>query len=419
MDWQSKVIELLRVEIDDLVGLARLAGADPATFYEGADLSGIELTPAEAAALAGETSAAEIDDPTVETQTATPQPPEGSRKGVLAMNIGARTAQVGRPGIGLVIQEPTVLLRGKNGRLLVGQAALDEYHSDAADFLISPFSEDKVQDPGPAADVVRHLINATKAGRAIGGLDVLHAVPATAGSVQLRALDESSRKAGARRVRFVDGPLAAAIGAGITVDSPRAAMVLVVGDYLAEVQVISLSGRVATASARAGLDVMDRAIISYFQRIYDMWIAPSTARGLRSVVGSPYRRDGEEAEIAVAGRSLIGGHGVQNRVPVQGIRAALEPAVRGIIDLAKTAIESTPPELAGDIGEAGFLLTGSGATLPGLGRVLIDWTGLQVTVPQAPELTVIEGCARILENSDWMALPFIHDVNAPASALLS
>lgn len=419
MDWQSKAIELLRVEIDDLIGLARLAGADPATFYEGANLSGIELTPAEAAALAGASGAAEPEEPVLDTLAASTQQPEGSRKGVLALNIGARTAQAGRPGIGLVIQEPTVLLRNQNGRLFVGQEALDEYSFDTGDFLTSPFSEDKIQDPDTAAYIVRHLISAAKASRAIGGLDVLHAVPATAGSVQRRALEESSRKAGARRVRFVDAPLAAAIGAGLIVDSPRAAMVLVVGDYLAEVQVISLSGRVATASARAGLDVMERAIASYFQRVHDMGIASSTARDLRDSVGSPFRRDKDDAQITVAGRSMISGHEIRRQVRVEDIRTALELAVGNIIELAKTAIESTPPELAGDIGEAGFLLTGSGATLPGLGRLLVDWTGLQVMVSQAPERTIIEGCAGILENPDWMDLPFIHDVNAPTSALLS
>ena len=419
MDWQSKVVELLRVEIDDLVALARLAGADPATFYEGADLSGIELTPSEVAALAGASRAAEVDIPPFERTDESDVSPQAPRRGVLGLNLGARTAQVGRPGIGLVVEEPTVIYRDGSGRHLFGQSAIDAHNANPNGSLVFPFSEDKIQDPEPAGLLVRHLIGAAKASGVMGGVDILHAIPATAGIVQSRALAESSKKAGARKVRFVDAPLAAAIGSGLVVDSPRAAMVLVVGDYLAEVQVLSLSGRVYTHSSRAGISVMERSIDNYIRRNYDLLVSSSVIRQLRLAVETPHHDANSDALFTIDGWTMLDRTKKVQTVGAREITDALELPITNIINLAKSAIECTPPELAGDIGDGGFLLTGSGATVQGLGKTLQEHTGVMVTIPPNPEQSVIEGCSRILESSNWLDFSFIQDVNAPMNTSMT
>ncbi|KDP93134.1 hypothetical protein ER13_03720 [Brevundimonas sp. EAKA] len=415
-DWQDKVVDLLRSPCDDLVSLARLAGANPADFYLGADLTGIELTHAEAQALgvggfgAEHATTPESVEPeaSILDQAELIKEPSDGRKGSVAFNIGSRRTQVARPGVGVVIDEPTLVVAQPRGRFLYGQEAanyLAEGPLEASGAW--PFQADKIADVPDAARLIREFARRAGGARAISGQDVLFCLPASATGHERRMILEALRKAGLNRVGFVDAPLAIAVGAGASVDTPRAAMVLNVADSLAEVEVISLSGAVYVKAARAGTEVMDQLIIDHCRRRHDLLIGSWTAERIRDAVGAASTPRMDKSSVEVRGRSLSTGKPRDILFTSAEAVAALAPAVSDIVELAKRAMEATPAELSIDISDSGFILAGAGASLEGLARELSNSTGLRVHVPADPHLTAIHGCACLIADGGWLNNPAV------------
>jgi rod shape-determining protein MreB len=225
---------------------------------------------------------------------------------------------------------------------------------------------------------------------------VLICVPHGATEVERRAIKESALSAGARAVDVVPEAMAAAVGAGIAVHEACGSMVLDIGGGTAEVAVISLSGIVYAASVRLGGDKFDEAIGLYVRRHYGILIGEATAERIKIEIGSAF--PGETVrQICVTGRSL--GEGMPRSCTLNSseILESLEEPLQGIISAVKKALENTPPDLGSDIAENGIVLTGGGALLRDVDKLIEKEVGLKVRVAEDPLTCVARGGGRILE----------------------
>jgi rod shape-determining protein MreB len=228
---------------------------------------------------------------------------------------------------------------------------------------------------------------------------VLVCVPYGSTQVERRAIQESAEGAGARWVRLIEEPMAAAVGAGMPVHEARGSMVLDVGGGTSEVAVISLNGIVYAASVRIGGDRFDEAIINYVRRNYGILIGEATAERIKIEIGSAY--PGQQVrEISVKGRNLSEGVPRSFTLNSNEILEALQEPLQGIVGAVKAALEQTPPELGSDVAERGIVLTGGGALLRDIDKLLMEETGLPVVVAEDPLTCVARGGGKMLELID-------------------
>jgi rod shape-determining protein MreB len=225
---------------------------------------------------------------------------------------------------------------------------------------------------------------------------VLVCVPCGSTQVERRAIRESASGAGARVVHLIEEPMAAAIGAGMPVSDAKGSMVLDVGGGTTEVAVISLSGIVYSDSVRIGGDRFDEAIISYIRRNYGSLIGDATAERIKIEIGCAYPGN-EVKEMEVIGRNLAEGIPRCFTLNSNEILEALQDPLSSIVDTVKNALEKTPPELVSDVAEVGLVLTGGGALLRDLDRLLMEETGLPVIIAEDPLTCVARGGGRYLE----------------------
>ncbi|MGH8567127.1 MAG: rod shape-determining protein, partial [Gammaproteobacteria bacterium] len=228
---------------------------------------------------------------------------------------------------------------------------------------------------------------------------VLVGVPCGSTQVERRAIRESASGAGARGVYIIEEPLAAAIGAGLPVSDASGSMVLDMGGGTSEVAIISLNGIVYADSVRIGGDRIDDAIINYVRRNYGTLIGEATAERIKHTIGCAYPGN-EVREIEVRGRNLAEGLPRSFTLNSNEILEAIQEPLSGIITAVKTALEKTPPELAADVSERGMVLTGGGALLRDIDRLLQEETGIPVIVADDPLTCVARGGGRVLELLD-------------------
>ncbi|MEH6473113.1 MAG: rod shape-determining protein [Halopseudomonas sp.] len=228
---------------------------------------------------------------------------------------------------------------------------------------------------------------------------VLVCVPCKSTQVERRAIKESAMGAGAREVYLIDEPMAAAIGAGLPVEEATGSMVVDIGGGTTEIAIISLNGIVYAESVRVGGDRFDESIVAYVRRNYGSLIGDATAERIKQEIGSAY--PGAEArEIDVRGRNLAEGIPRSFTLNSREIQEALEEPLKAIVQSVKSALEQCPPELASDIAESGIVLTGGGALLRDIDRLLAEETGLSVIVAEDPLTCVARGGGKALEMID-------------------
>ncbi len=228
---------------------------------------------------------------------------------------------------------------------------------------------------------------------------VLVCVPVGATQVERRAIRESAMGAGAREVYLIEEPMAAAIGAGLPVSEATGSMVVDIGGGTTEVAIISLNGVVYSSSVRIGGDKFDDAIINYVRRNYGSLIGEATAERIKHTIGTAYPGD-EVLEIEVRGRNLAEGVPRSFTLNSNEILEALQEPLSGIVSAVMVALEQSPPELASDISERGMVLTGGGALLRDLDRLLMQETGIPVMVADDPLTCVARGGGTALEMID-------------------
>ena len=228
---------------------------------------------------------------------------------------------------------------------------------------------------------------------------VLVCVPVGSTQVERRAIRESAEGAGARTVAIVSEPMAAAVGAGLPVQEARGSMVLDIGGGTSEVAVISLNGIVYAQSARIGGDRFDDAIINYVRRNYGILIGETTAERIKIEIGSAY--PGQTVrEISVKGRNRSEGVPRSFTLNSNEILEALQEPLQGIVGAVKQALEQTPPELGSDVAERGIVVTGGGALLRDIDKLITEETGVPVVIAEDPLTCVARGGGRILELMD-------------------
>ena len=235
---------------------------------------------------------------------------------------------------------------------------------------------------------------------------VVVCVPCKSTLVERRAIREAVYNAGAREVRLIEEPMAAAIGAGMPVEQACGSMVVDVGGGTTEIAIISLQGCVYADSLRIGGDVFDEQIINYVRKAHGCVIGETTAETIKKEVGMAVS-DGQTLEIEVRGRNLAEGVPRSITVTSDEITQAISDPLQNIVSAVKSALEQTPPELSSDIAERGLVLTGGGALLRDLDKLLAQETGLPVIVAEEPLTCVARGGGRALEMMDRHAMDLL------------
>ena len=324
----------------------------------------------------------------------------------LSIDLGTANTLVYARGESIVLDEPSVVAIRQDTQ---GRKSIAAVGADAKMMLgrtpgnitaIRPLKDGVIADFTVTEKMLQTFIKKVHQARFFKPSPrVLVCVPYGSTQVERRAIRESALGAGARRVFLIEEPIAAAIGAGMPFDEARGSMVLDIGGGTSEVAIISLNGIVYAASVRIGGDKFDEAIISYVRRNYGTLIGEATAERIKHEIGSAY--PGKEVrEIEVKGRNLSEGVPRSFILNSNEILEALQEPLSGIVGAVKTALESTPPELGADVAERGIVLTGGGALLRDLDKLLMEETGLPVVIAEDPLTCVARGGGRVLELID-------------------
>ena len=333
----------------------------------------------------------------------------------LSIDLGTANTLIYMRGKGIVLNEPSVVaIRQDRGP--GGPKSIEAVGTNAKKMLgrtpenitaIRPMKDGVIADFTTTEKMLQYFIKKVHESNLFRPSPrVLICVPCGATQVERRAIRESAAGAGARKVYLIEEPMAAAIGAGIPVDEARGSMVLDIGGGTSEVAVMSLNGIVYSASVRIGGDKFDEAITSYVRRNYGILIGEATAERIKHEIGSAY--PGKELlEIEVKGRNLSEGVPRSFSLNSNEILESLQEPLYGIVSAVKTALEQTPPELGADVAERGIVLTGGGALLRDLDRLLMEETGIPVVIADDPLTCVARGGGRVLEMMDEHGTDFL------------
>ena len=326
----------------------------------------------------------------------------------LSIDLGTANTLIYVRGQGIVLNEPSVVAirheRGPGGAKTIAAVGNDAKRmlgrTPGHITAIRPMRDGVIADFTVTEKMLQHFIHKVHANRFLRPSPrVLVGVPSGSTQVERRAIRESAGGAGAREVYLIEEPMAAAIGAGLPVSEASGSMVVDIGGGTTAVAVISLNGIVYAASVRIGGDRFDEAIINYVRRNYGSLIGEATAERVKHEIGSAYPGN-ELREIEVRGRNLAEGVPRSFMLNSNEILEALQEPLSGIVSAVKTALEQTPPELGADVAERGMVLTGGGALLRDLDRLLMEETGLPVIIAEDPLTCVARGGGRALEMMD-------------------
>ncbi len=322
----------------------------------------------------------------------------------MAIDLGTANTLVYVKGKGIVLNEPSVVaieeIRGKKQVLAVGNEAKQMLGRTPGNIqAIRPLRDGVIADFEIAEEMIKYFIRKVHNRRSFASPMVIICVPSGSTAVERRAIQESAEAAGAIKVRLIEEPMAAAIGAGLPVEEAIGSMVVDIGGGTTEVAVISLGGIVYARSVRVGGDKMDDAIISYIRRNHNLLVGESSAERIKKEIGSACSpEEGEGRSIEIRGRDLMNGVPKEITITERQIAEGLADPVAQIVEAVKVALENTAPELAADIVDKGIVLTGGGGLLSNLDQVLRNATGLPVSIAENPLACVVKGTGSALDN---------------------
>ena len=328
----------------------------------------------------------------------------GAMSSDMAIDLGTANTLVYVKARGIVLNEPSVVAivnqRGRKQVLAVGNEAKMMLGRTPGNIeAIRPLRDGVIADFEIAEEMIKHFIRKVHNRRSFASPQVIVCVPSGSTAVERRTIQESAESAGARRVFLIEEPMAAAIGAGLPVTEATGSLIVDVGGGTTEVAVLSLGGIVYSRSVRVGGDKMDEAIISYIRRNHNLLVGESSSERIKKEIGTAKPpEDGVGQAIEVRGRDLMNGVPKELMINQMQIAESLAEPVGAIIETVKVALENTAPELAADIVDKGIVLTGGGALLTELDRVLREATGLPVSVADEPLTCVALGTGRTLEE---------------------
>lgn len=323
----------------------------------------------------------------------------------LAIDLGTANTLIYVRDQGIVLNEPSVVaIRNHNNQKSVAAVGLEAKRmlgrTPGNITAIRPLKDGVIADFEVTERMLKYFIAKVHENSLVRPSPrVVVCVPCQSTQVERRAIKESAQSAGARDVRLLEEPMAAALGAGLPVHEAIGTMVVDIGGGTTEIAIISLNGVVYSESLRVGGDRFDEAIVAYVRRTQGSLIGDATAERIKQEIGTAYP-GGELREIDVRGRNLAEGVPRSFTLNSNEILEALQEPLTAIVQAVKSALEKTPPELASDIAETGIVLTGGGALLRELDVLLAEETGLPVIVAEDPLTCVARGGGRALDIMD-------------------
>ena len=322
----------------------------------------------------------------------------------LAIDLGTANTLVYVNGKGVVLNEPSVVAINKATKevLAVGKEAKEMLGKTPESIVACrPLRDGVIANFELAENMLRYFIRAVHDNRrTLVRPRMIIGVPSGITQVERRAVIDSAKQAGAREVYTIMEPMAAAIGAGLPVHDPSGNIIVDIGGGTTEVAVITLKDVVFCRSVRVGGDEMDRAIVHYVKRKYNLLIGERTAEQIKISIGT-VMLDGPSETMEVKGRDLISGVPKTIKLTSQEVNEALLETITTIIDVIRVALENTPPELSSDLVDKGIVLAGGGSMLKGLDRLIAKETGLPVRIAENPLLCVVHGAGKVLEHLDF------------------
>ncbi|MEI6577867.1 MAG: rod shape-determining protein [Eubacteriales bacterium] len=320
----------------------------------------------------------------------------------IGIDLGTANTLVFVKGKGIVIREPSVVAVDQRSNpvrvVAVGIEAKEMIgRTPGSITAVRPLKDGVIADFEITSDMLKAFIKRASSNSPFMRTRVMICIPSGVTEVERRAVYDAAKSAGAKYVSLIEEPMAAAIGAGLPVSEAIGSMVVDIGGGTSEVAVISLGDVVTSRSVRVAGDNFDEAIIAYVKKKYNLLIGERTAEDIKIKIGSAYPYDGEGA-MNIKGRNLMDGLPKNIEITSEEIREALADPVNQILDAVRATLEKTPPELAADIIDHGIMLTGGGALLRGLDKLIAGETKIPVLIAEKPLDCVVDGTGICLEN---------------------
>jgi rod shape-determining protein MreB len=322
----------------------------------------------------------------------------------MGVDLGTANTLIHVRGKGILLREPSVVAVEQSSRriLAIGEEAKRMLGRTPENIVaIRPLKDGVIADFDITEHMLKYFITKVHRRRALVHPSVLIGIPSGVTEVERRAVKDATLRAGAREALLMSEPMAAAIGAGLPVAEPAGSMVVDIGGGTSEVAVVSLGSIVTSRSIRIAGDEIDESIIAYMRRAHNLLVGERTAEHVKILIGCAWPET-EERQCEVRGRDLMTGLPRGVTVTSGELRQAIQEPVAGIAEAVRLTLEQTPPELAADIMDRGIVLTGGGALLRGLDRLIAHETGMPVHVVDDPLTCVVMGTGIVLEHLEVM-----------------
>lgn len=323
----------------------------------------------------------------------------------IGIDLGTANTLVFVKGKGIVLREPSVVaIRRDTGAILeVGEEAKRMIGRTPGNIVaIRPMKDGVIADFDVTQTMLRHFIGKAYKRKTLFKAVVVVCVPSGVTEVEKRAVIDATKQAGAKEAFLIEEPMAAAIGAGLPVEEPTGSMIVDIGGGTTEVAIISLGGIVTSRSIRVGGDEMDEAIVQFIKKNYNLMIGERTAEEVKIAIGTACRDPKEPRTMEIRGRDLVSGLPKTQTITDTEIEQALADPVATILEAIKITLEKTPPELAADIMDKGIVMTGGGALLHGLDKLVAKETGMPVYIADNPLDCVALGAGKALAEIELL-----------------
>ncbi|MCS7199501.1 MAG: rod shape-determining protein [Caldimicrobium sp.] len=322
----------------------------------------------------------------------------------LAIDLGTANTLIYMEGKGIILKEPSVVAIKEDGKykkvLAVGDEAKKMLGKTPGTIkAVRPLREGVIADFEVTEAMIRYFIQKVHNRSYLVKPRIIVSVPTGTTQVERRAVKESAESAGAREVYLIEEPMAAAIGAGLPITEPMASMIVDIGGGTTEVALISLGGIVISHSIKVAGDKLDEAIVQYIKRNYNLLIGEATAEQIKIQIGNVFPEEPYDT-MEIKGRDLVSGIPKTITITSKEIQEAIREPVYLIIQAVKQVLEEAPPELSADLVDRGIVLSGGGALLRNLDKLLSQETGLPVRVAEDPLICVALGAGMALDNLD-------------------
>ena len=322
----------------------------------------------------------------------------------IAIDLGTANTLIYVRNRGIVLDEPTVVaVKANTNQVLAAGRIAKEMLGKTPESIVTcrPMRDGVIANFELTESMLRYFIRAVNDNRrTLVRPRMIIGVPSGITQVERRAIEDSAKQAGAREVYTIMEPMASAIGAGLRVQDPSGSMIVDIGGGTTEVAVITLKDVVFCRSVRVGGDEMDRAIVQYVKRKYNLLIGERTAEQIKINIGT-VMLDSKIEKMDVKGRDLVTGIPKTISLTSTEVNESLLETIANIVDVVRVALENTPPELSSDLVDNGIVMAGGGSLLRGLGELISKETKLPVRIADDPLQCVVKGAGRVLDELDF------------------